>query len=111
MRSPHGRKKSRRVLRPSRIGKRDIPVPVERTGPLAGPRSRFTGRNFPLLRSLNCLQSILTDLGEVLSCSFRDGEVIFEKELGSSSSYFQMRNVGILVTSVTVTILKIWLKK
>ena len=41
----------------------------------------------------------------------RDGEVTFEMELSSSSSYFQMRNLGTLVTSVTVTTIKIWLKK
>ena len=42
--------------------------------------------------------------------NFRDGEVTFEKELGSS--YFQMRNLGTLVTSVTVTTsIKIWPKK
>ena len=33
----------------------------------------------------------------------RDGEVTFEKELSYSSSYFQVRNLGTLVTSVTVT--------
>ena len=38
-----------------------------------------------------------------LSVLDRDGEVTFEKELSSSSSYFQMRNLGTLVTSVTVT--------
>ena len=31
---------------------------LERTGPLVGPRSRFTGRNFPLLRSIHSLRSI-----------------------------------------------------
>ena len=41
----------------------------------------------------------------------RDGEVTFEKELSYSSSYFQMRNSGTLVTLVTVTAIKIWLKK
>ena len=40
-----------------------------------------------------------------------DGEVTFEKKLSSSSSYFQMRNLGTLVTSVTVVAIKIWLKK
>ena len=39
----------------------------------------------------------------------RDGEVTFEEEL--CSSYFQMRNLGPLVTSVTVTAINIWLKK
>ena len=29
----------------------------------------------------------------------RDGKVTFEEELGSSSSYFQMRNLGTLFTS------------
>ena len=41
----------------------------------------------------------------------RDGEVTFEKEHRSSSSYFQMRNLGTFVTSVAVTAIKIWLKK
>ena len=41
----------------------------------------------------------------------RDGEVTFEKELSYSSSYFQMRNLGTLVTSVTVTTIQIWFKK
>ena len=41
----------------------------------------------------------------------RDGEVTFEMELHSSSSYSQMRNLGTLVTSVTVTTIKIWFKK
>ena len=30
----------------------------------------------------------------------RDGEVTFEKELSFSSSYFQMRNLGTLVTQL-----------
>ena len=41
----------------------------------------------------------------------RDGEVTSERELSSSSSYFQMRNLGALVISVTVTTIQIWLKK
>ena len=40
---------------------------------------------------------------KVAEMGFRDGEVTFEKELGSSSSYFQMRNLGTLVTAVTDT--------
>ena len=34
----------------------------------------------------------------------RDGEVTFEKELRSSSSYFQMRNLGTLVTQLQLTL-------
>ena len=41
------------------------------------------------------------------SVMHRDGEVTFAKELRSSSSYFQMRNLGTLVTSVTVTAINI----
>ena len=44
-------------------------------------------------------------VGKVMNRA-RDGEVTFEKELSSSSSYFQMRNLGTLVTSVTVTTIK-----
>ena len=40
-----------------------------------------------------------------------DGEVTFEKELSYSSSYFWARNFGTIVTSVTVTTVKIWLEK
>ena len=46
-----------------------------------------------------------------LTVLVRDGEVTFEKEFSSSSSYFQMRNFRTLVTSVTVTTIKIWPKK
>ena len=42
---------------------------------------------------------------------YRDGEVTFEKDLSSSSSYIQMRNLGTLVTSVTVAINRFGLKK
>ena len=41
----------------------------------------------------------------------RVGEVTIEKELSSSSSHFEMRNLGALVTSVTITTIKMWLKK
>ena len=58
------------------------------------------------------LKSISRDANEVGERgSGRDGEVTFEKELSYSSSYFQMRNLGTLVTSVTVTTIQIWLKK
>ena len=43
--------------------------------------------------------------------SGRDGKVTFEEELSSSSSYFQVRNLGALVTSVIVTTVKTCLKK
>ena len=36
----------------------------------------------------------------------RDGEVTFEKELSYNYSYFQVRTLGTLVTSVTVTTIK-----
>ena len=35
-----------------------------------------------------------------------DGEVTFEQELSYNNSYFQVRNLGTLVTSVTVTTIK-----
>ena len=41
----------------------------------------------------------------------KDGEVIFEEELSYSYSYFQVRNLGTFVTSVTVPTIKICLKK
>ena len=41
----------------------------------------------------------------------RDGEVTFEEKLSYNYSYFQMGNLGALVTLVTVTTIKIWLKK
>ena len=37
----------------------------------------------------------------------RDGEVTFVKELSYNYSYFQVRNLGTLVTLVTVTTIKI----
>ena len=40
----------------------------------------------------------------------RDGEVTFEKELSYNYSYFEPRNLGTVVTSVTFTIKRIWLK-
>ena len=40
----------------------------------------------------------------VLPVIYRDGEVTFQKELSYNYSYFKMRNLGTLVTSVTVTI-------
>ena len=43
--------------------------------------------------------------------SVRDGEVTFEKELSYNYSYFLMRNLGTLVTLVTVTTIKTCLKK
>ena len=36
----------------------------------------------------------------------RNGEVTLEKELSYNYSYFQVRNLGTLVTSVTVTTIK-----
>ena len=36
----------------------------------------------------------------------RDGEVTFENELSYNCSYFQVRNLETLVTSVTVTTIK-----
>ena len=41
----------------------------------------------------------------------RDGEVTFEKELSYNYSYFEPRNLGTVVTSVTFTIIRIWFKK
>ena len=40
----------------------------------------------------------------------KDGEVTFEKELRYNYSYFKVRYLGTLVTSVTVTTINRWLK-
>ena len=41
----------------------------------------------------------------------RDGKVTFEKKLGYSFSYISAKNFRTIVTSVTVTTIKIWLEK
>ena len=53
---------------------------------------------------------VMASLGIIWGLS-RDGEVTFEEELSYNYSYFQVRNLGTLVTSVTVPTIKICLKK
>ena len=61
--------------------------------------ARLQGRDSEGLLSLS--HGLVHDV--FASDTDRDGEVTFEKELSYSSSYFQVRNLGTLVTSVTVT--------
>ena len=53
---------------------------------------------------------VMASLGIIWGLS-RDGEVTFEEELSYNYSYFQVRNLGTLVTSVTVITVRIWLNK
>ena len=54
---------------------------------------------------------LIRDVWVETSAVIMDGEVTFEKKLCYNSSYFRERNSGTIVTSVTVTTVKIWLKK
>ena len=55
-----------------------------------------------LMGQLSCQAQITLD---------GDGKVTFKKELSYNYSYFLRGNLGTLVTSVTVTTIKSWLKK